>query len=212
MLVKGTGVKAVWPASDQNRNTSTAVVVEYVDASNQTYTLASNQEVIISAGSLRTPLFLELSGIGNPDLLKKHKIPVMVSLPSVGENLQNQSSVNLVYFGTLNITGYAPYAVFATAQDLFGDDTSAVASSTRERIPIWAKNISDASGGTVKAPALETIYGIQHDLIFNQNVTIAGDSPHGKRLHCSGCVLGAAPVQQRKRPPLKSKRKQRASN
>ncbi|KAI0039000.1 GMC oxidoreductase [Auriscalpium vulgare] len=49
------------------------------------------KEVILSAGSFQTPALLELSGIGNPKLLKKHGIPVVVDLPGVGENLQDHT-------------------------------------------------------------------------------------------------------------------------
>lgn len=49
----------------------------------------ARKEVIISAGALQSPKLLELSGIGNADILKQHKIKVMKDLPGVGENLQD---------------------------------------------------------------------------------------------------------------------------
>ncbi|KAF2141951.1 GMC oxidoreductase [Aplosporella prunicola CBS 121167] len=51
-------------------------------------------EVILAAGALKTPHLLELSGIGNSELLQKHNIPVMIDNPYVGENLQEHSLVS----------------------------------------------------------------------------------------------------------------------
>ena len=40
--------------------------LEYVNQDNETVIIKASKEVILSAGSLRTPLILELSGVGNP--------------------------------------------------------------------------------------------------------------------------------------------------
>ena len=39
-------------------------------------------------GSYQTPQLLELSGIGNPDILAQYGIGVSINLPGVGENLR----------------------------------------------------------------------------------------------------------------------------
>ena len=43
-------------------------------------------------GSLQTPQVLELSGIGNPTILSKFGIDLVVDLPGVGENLRKCAS------------------------------------------------------------------------------------------------------------------------
>lgn len=43
---------------------------------------------LFSPGTYQTPQILELSGIGNPDILTKYGIDTLVSLPGVGENLR----------------------------------------------------------------------------------------------------------------------------
>ena len=47
------------------------------------------REVIVSAGAVNSPKLLELSGIGQPDLLRRHGIEVRHALPGVGENLRD---------------------------------------------------------------------------------------------------------------------------
>jgi choline dehydrogenase-like flavoprotein len=49
----------------------------------------AKREVILSAGSFNSPALLELSGIGDEQLLKSLGIEVVVSNPNVGENLQD---------------------------------------------------------------------------------------------------------------------------
>lgn len=46
-------------------------------------------EVILSGGAFNSPQLLELSGVGNPGLLKGKGIPVVHELPDVGEHLQD---------------------------------------------------------------------------------------------------------------------------
>jgi choline dehydrogenase-like flavoprotein len=50
------------------------------------------KEVILCAGSVQSPQILELSGIGNPDILQAAGILVKVSNKNVGENLQDHMS------------------------------------------------------------------------------------------------------------------------
>ncbi|KAF5358740.1 hypothetical protein D9757_012265 [Collybiopsis confluens] len=51
------------------------------------------RDIIVSAGSFQSPQLLELSGIGNADILSEHGIPCRVPLPGVGENLQDHVCV-----------------------------------------------------------------------------------------------------------------------
>ncbi|KAI1371246.1 GMC oxidoreductase [Hypoxylon crocopeplum] len=53
------------------------------------FTAMASREVILSAGSVQSPQLLELSGIGNPQILKDAGVEVKVPNPNVGENLQD---------------------------------------------------------------------------------------------------------------------------
>ena len=54
-----------------------------------------DKEVILSAGAVSSPQILELSGIGRPDILQAHGIPVNHALPGVGENFQDHMLARL---------------------------------------------------------------------------------------------------------------------
>ncbi|MDO9439168.1 MAG: GMC family oxidoreductase N-terminal domain-containing protein [Hydrogenophaga sp.] len=49
----------------------------------------ARREVIVSCGAANSPKLLELSGIGNPDILNRHGIEVRHALHGVGENLRD---------------------------------------------------------------------------------------------------------------------------
>jgi choline dehydrogenase len=58
---------------------------------------AARREVVLSAGPLKSPQLLELSGIGNAELLQRLGIPVARHLPGVGENLRDHANVRVTY-------------------------------------------------------------------------------------------------------------------
>lgn len=60
----------------------------------QTVTVKARKEVIVSAGTLRTPQLLMASGIGPKAQLAKYNIPLIVDSPNVGQNLEDH-----VFFG-----------------------------------------------------------------------------------------------------------------
>ncbi|CAL5867821.1 uncharacterized protein PFLUO_LOCUS2042 [Penicillium psychrofluorescens] len=49
----------------------------------------ATKEVILAAGALHTPKLLELSGVGDKEVLDRLGIPQVIDSPGVGENLQN---------------------------------------------------------------------------------------------------------------------------
>ncbi len=57
----------------------------------------AGREVICSAGAVATPQLLELSGIGNPEILKAHGIEVHHALPAVGENFRDHINARIIW-------------------------------------------------------------------------------------------------------------------
>lgn len=72
---------------------ATATGIQFFNRDGTQRTVAANDEVILAAGALKTPHILELSGIGERNLLQKHGIEVAVENENVGENLQEHGFV-----------------------------------------------------------------------------------------------------------------------
>lgn len=63
----------------------------------ETVEASAGREVILSAGAVNSPKVLELSGIGQPDVLGKLGIAVQHRLDGVGENLQDHLQIRTVF-------------------------------------------------------------------------------------------------------------------
>jgi choline dehydrogenase len=79
-----------------------AIGVEYVQ--NGQVATAHAAEVILSGGAVNTPQVLLLSGIGDPDTLKRFDIPVIADLKGVGRNLQDHLDCSIQVECTQPIT------------------------------------------------------------------------------------------------------------
>ncbi|ETS73552.1 hypothetical protein PFICI_14498 [Pestalotiopsis fici W106-1] len=170
-IIQGTVKRLTW---NEDGDVCEATGVEYLTAAGETITIQAHKEVILSAGALRSPLILESSGIGQPERLQKLGIETKIDLPGVGENMIEQPLGVVAYAGNVpNATGtIVPFGLFINARDTFGEQTAAVAASTKANLSSWAADISAANGGIISAEALLEVFEIQHDLIFNHNVTI----------------------------------------
>jgi len=64
----------------------------------------ANREVILAAGPIISPKLLELSGVGNSEILAKFGIDTVHHLPGVGENLQDHLQNRMTYETDKKIT------------------------------------------------------------------------------------------------------------
>jgi len=81
--------------------------VEIITGKSTTEIINCNKEVILSAGAIKSPHLLQLSGIGDKDMLKDARVPLKHHLPGVGQNLQDHiwtSVSNLCTTTTSNAT------------------------------------------------------------------------------------------------------------
>ncbi|ROW16456.1 hypothetical protein VPNG_02755 [Cytospora leucostoma] len=62
-----------------------------------TKTVSATKEVVLAAGTLQSPKILELSGVGDAQLLTKLGIKPVRDLPGVGENLQDHPACGVAY-------------------------------------------------------------------------------------------------------------------
>ncbi|KAF1818970.1 GMC oxidoreductase [Dissoconium aciculare CBS 342.82] len=134
--------------------------------------ITARREVILSAGSLKSPVLLENSGVGNPAILGNLGIPVKVSLPSVGENLQDQTKLFTSAASNRSVAqnGYWTYVAYPTAAELFGSNTSSVAASVLSQIPSNAAAIAAGTNNATSPALVEQQLRLQADLIFNRGV------------------------------------------
>ncbi|OBZ80856.1 Glucose oxidase, partial [Choanephora cucurbitarum] len=96
----------------QKSGSLTATGVEWypTGSKDKKQTLKARMEVILSAGAIGSPKLLEVSGIGNKDILAAAGVKPLINLPGVGSNLQDH--VHGVVVSTTNITGYTTDSVF----------------------------------------------------------------------------------------------------
>lgn len=167
--------RVVWNDNKSGDDNGTARGVEVTLSNGSVGTLFANKEVIVSAGSIRSPGILERSGIGNPAILNKHNIPIQVDLPTVGENLQDQTNSNMAVSGYDNITGASTVA-YPNLHDILGvsnDAFETMANSQQAKLKKYAADAARASGGSTKESNLRRLFQSQYDLIFKDRVPVA---------------------------------------
>ncbi|PXX89124.1 glucose-methanol-choline oxidoreductase [Marinobacter vulgaris] len=77
-------------------NGKRAVGVEY-RLKGQTQNVFAHREVIVACGAFGSPQLLQLSGVGRPEDIAPHGIPMIHELPGVGQNLQDHLDFILAY-------------------------------------------------------------------------------------------------------------------
>lgn len=106
---------------DTSCDTPKAIGVEYLVNGTMIVVDARN-EVILSAGAFGSPQLLELSGIGNPKVLRKNSITPVVSNANVGENLQDHAYVPLGFEarpGIFTLDDFANETIFNEAYEQY---------------------------------------------------------------------------------------------
>lgn len=73
-----------------------ATAVEFVQSGTK-QVVNARREVILSGGTINSPQLLELSGVGDPQVLLRFGIPLIVDSPAVGRGLQDHLAVNYYY-------------------------------------------------------------------------------------------------------------------
>jgi choline dehydrogenase-like flavoprotein len=76
----------------------------------------ASREVIVAGGAFNSPQLLMLSGVGPPEDLQRHGIPLRVALPGVGRNLQDRYEI-----GVVNRMSFKAWAAYDGARFQAGD-------------------------------------------------------------------------------------------
>ncbi len=61
----------------------------------QEHTVRAGRETVLAMGAIQSPQMLELSGIGNPELLQRHGITPVLAQPQVGENYREHFATRM---------------------------------------------------------------------------------------------------------------------
>lgn len=69
--------------------------------SNVVHKIGAKKMVVVSAGTLGTPLLLERSGVGNGEVLTRAGIDVVADLPGVGQEFQDHNTMVVSYYTSL---------------------------------------------------------------------------------------------------------------
>ncbi|CAK1541385.1 unnamed protein product [Leptosia nina] len=72
-----------------NQKTRQAYGVEVRNSFGGTEVIFANNEIVLSGGAVASPQILQLSGVGDPDVLARAGVPLVHKLPGVGRNLHN---------------------------------------------------------------------------------------------------------------------------
>ncbi|KAH9851989.1 alcohol oxidase [Lenzites betulinus] len=153
--------------------TATGVEFAASDGSSARYQAFARREVIVSAGTIQTPVFLQHSGVGDPDVLTSLGIPPIIDLKGMGKNLQEQTLNTLVMQGNgFNPGGDGPVdaIAFPNVYQLFGDNAATAVRTIQSSLPTWA---TSQASSALSADALRTIFEIQADLIIKNNAPLA---------------------------------------
>lgn len=164
-------LRILWKES-HGRTERTASGVQVVRSDGTIRTVEATKEVIVAAGSIRSPAVLEFSGIGNPSVLAPLGIDVVVPLPSVGM-LHDQPANGILYSSPTNWTGYSTFASFLTASDLFKNSLPSITASITSNLSSYAQTIlADSAPNSTTLAIQERLLRHQLDLIFTPNSTV----------------------------------------
>jgi choline dehydrogenase-like flavoprotein len=188
VIVNTTGTRILW-SRDSPDGSAVASAAEVSSQNGEVSTIHADREIVLSAGAIRSPAILENSGVGNPSVLSRQSIDVKVNLPSVGENLQDQTTI-VMSAATLqqNFSGFPPFVAYTSLQDLFSSNTSSIFRSTLAKLPEYAAAITAQNGGASSAAMQQHLLRTQLDLLLKSNTPASEIAPIALS-NAIGCVF-----------------------
>ncbi|THU82648.1 alcohol oxidase [Dendrothele bispora CBS 962.96] len=187
--------RILWDETTLDTDAVRANAVEYI-VNGTTYKVNVTREVILSAGSLKSPQVLELSGIGNPDVLEAAGVNVIVNSTGVGENMMDHLLLVtdfVVNDGVLTLDWLTNNETFLAEQrELFtSKGQGAFTYAGRLTAPIPMQDL--ASNGTAELQPL--IDSLQADLDSRKSTPLhAAQHDLLKKMLDSGDIGFASPI------------------
>ena len=128
----------------------------------ETYEVHAQREVIISLGTVGSPRLLELSGIGDPDILREAGVQCLVPSDMVGSRLQEHPMTSITYAlkpeptdeehrqpGSVSLMAFVPYSLLVSSEELKRTTSkveSSISLNETERDSLIARLHSPTSG------------------------------------------------------------------
>ncbi|KAK0474327.1 hypothetical protein EDD18DRAFT_1220920 [Armillaria luteobubalina] len=171
-LVEYKATKINWANAGSIPLTASGVEFASASGSSTRYSAAASKEVIVACGAIQSPALLQLSGIGDSDVLGRLGTNTYINLKTVGRNLQEQTINSLGAYGDFDRGGDGPSDAIAypNIYQVFGDKAGESVRKIQSNLFSWA---SSQANSALSAEALEQIYNVQADLIIDRNAPIA---------------------------------------
>ncbi len=170
VLTNWYGVRATYDTRDTLR-VNGAIIQQRRNG--PTRKIKAKKAVILAMGAIKTPNFLELSGIGDSSVLSPLGIDTKVDLPGVGRNLQDQTMNSISYGPKTAFQGEGPSSHIAmpSIYQLFSN-ASDVRSDWEASMDKYA-DLVVSHGGAVSADAVKKQWQLMNKQIWDQNVSVS---------------------------------------
>lgn len=160
-----------------NSTGSVAVSAVHFQASadGPSYSVMVKRDVVLAAGAIQSPALLQLSGIGPASVLAAAGVEVVLDLPGVGRNLNEQTSTvsgfTLAEGVSFEGKGPSDCIAFPGFDVLFPDaaERETVKQRLNASIATYAQEAFDA-GAVVSAEAGQALFALQQKLIVDGQV------------------------------------------
>jgi choline dehydrogenase-like flavoprotein len=141
----------------------------------EVHTATTKREVLLAAGSLQSPQLLELSGVGDPEVLAAADVPLRLASPNVGKNMQEQTK-NTLWFDPISAdfdgSGPPNAVAFPDVHQLFKNDSASIYESIMSNLEEYAQNLTTA-GIVTNATTTHQILEAQVNNLWKDNVGAA---------------------------------------
>lgn len=135
----------------------------------EVHTASTKREVLLAAGSLQSPQLLELSGVGDPEILAAAGVPLKLASPNVGKNMQEQTK-NTVWFEPISTEfdgSGPPNAIsFPNVDQLFKNNSASMYKTIMSGLEQYSQNLSSA-GFVSNATATHLVLQAQVDNLWH---------------------------------------------
>lgn len=164
----GHQVTKILTASNGNGTVRATGVTYTPTGGGENWTAHARREVVLAAGAIMSPHLLQVSGIGPASDLSAAGIDVVLDLPGVGKNLQEQT-LNTIHWPKAEGydaggTGPSNMIAYPSLTALFGSNAQSFYEGLQANISRFAAD-AVASGASANSEGAEATLRIQTDLV-----------------------------------------------